>query len=166
MLKVAGCWDSRMGDVILGCAGCTPTWVSAFNSFLLLLHMFLVTDNPSRQQLSSQPARSLALPAFVSFVFWTSEHISTMLHSAVLQAVLTTSSVHLVWQPGALSCCFLDMSLDALLSCWPPEAQVRLLWQSWINPEPEWAEPFLWSWVEACSLLLGRLGRGFAATVL
>lgn len=102
MLKVAGCWDSRMGDVILGCAGCTPTWVSAFNSFLLLLHMFLVTDNPSRQQLSSQPARSLALPAFVSFVFWTSEHISTMLHSAALQAVLTTSSVHLVWQPGAL----------------------------------------------------------------
>lgn len=80
--------------------------------------------------------------------------------------VLATASVHLLCgQVPCAACCFL-LSLDALLPRWPPEVQVRLLWQTWVYPESEWAEPFLQSWVEACSLLLGMLGRSTVATLL
>lgn len=144
-----------MRDVILSCAGFTPTCVPAFNFFLSQIVLFLTAG----KELSSP---SLCLLFFLNFRAYLN-YAPKRSTQVVLAAALCIWYVArcLVQQ----SCCFL-MSLDALLSCWPPEAQVRLLWQTWVYPESEWAEPFLQSWVEACSLLLGMLGRSIAATLL
>lgn len=143
-----------MGDVILGCAAFTRTWVSTSNFFLMLLQRTCVTNNPSWHQLSLQWARSLAHPSLhILFFLNFRAHFNYVPKCSTQVVVLATSSVHLVCQPGALYSSPAVFWTCHLMPCCPPEAQVRrLLWQSWIYPEPEGAEPFLLSWVEACCL--------------
>lgn len=104
----------------------------------------------------------LSFPSLPLYPFFFSpEHQSTF-----QQSHRTQRSIKLPWShllhicyvrqvPCSLVLLVFDMSLETLLSCWPLKAWVsRLTWLSWMDLQPDPAEPFLRSWMELASCCL------------
>lgn len=91
MQKVAQCWDSMMRDVILSCAGFTPTRVSAFNFFLCCY-----TCSSSQIVLLLTAGKELSSPSLCLLFFLNFRAYLNYAPKHSTQAVLATASVHLL----------------------------------------------------------------------